>query len=90
MASKKNEKAYFGLPWIVSLILAIIPITSVILGPIVALQRGKLIGGVIRLIVLIAAVGLYFVFPWIGTVGLVIWILDIVSMVINKDLKWLA
>jgi len=90
MAKKNNQTAYFGLPWIISLILAIIPITSVILGPVVAFQRGNMVGLVVRLIVLIAAIGLSMWIPFVGLVGLVIWILDIIAMVIHKDLKWLA
>jgi len=86
--SKKNEKAYFGLSWIVSLILAIIPITSIVLGPIVAFQRGSTIWGIVRLVSLVAAIGLAFWIPFIGLVGLIIWVVDIISMIVNKDLKW--
>ncbi|MCL2587197.1 MAG: hypothetical protein FWE31_03060 [Firmicutes bacterium] len=73
----KQEKAYLGLPWIVSLILAIIPITSFVLGIVTAFQRNNIVFAVIRIL------GFFFY-------GFIIWILDIVSMVIHKDLKWLA
>lgn len=48
MATKK-KKAYFGLGRIVSLILAIIPVTSIILGIITRLMRGKLFGALLNL-----------------------------------------
>lgn len=46
MASKKD---YFGLDWIVSLILAIIPITAWICGIITRFQEGKIVAGIIRI-----------------------------------------
>mgnify|MGYP003571625165 CR=1 FL=1 len=67
MAAKKD---YFGLDYIVSLILAIIPVTSWILGALTRFQEGKLVAGIIRL-----------VFGWN-----IIWILDIVFMVLNKEI----
>lgn len=48
MASKKSD--YFGLSWIVSLILAIIPVTSWICGAITRFSEGKIVAGLIRLI----------------------------------------
>jgi hypothetical protein len=44
-----KQKAYFGLPYIVSVILAIIPITSWILGIVVRFSRGNLIGGILNI-----------------------------------------
>jgi len=73
----KKEKAYLGLPWIVSLILAIIPITSFVLGIVTAFQRGNMLMVVIRIL------GIFFY-------GIIIWILDIISMVLHQDLKWLV
>jgi len=73
----KKEKAYLGLPWIVSLILAIIPITSYVLGIVTAYQRGNMLMVVIRIL------GIFFY-------GFIIWILDIISMVLHQDLKWLV
>ena len=45
--AKSRQRAYFGLGWVVSLILAIIPFTSWILGIIVRFQRGNILGGIL-------------------------------------------
>jgi len=45
--AKKSD--YFGLDYIVSLILAIIPITAWICGVVTRIQEGKLIAGIIRI-----------------------------------------
>ena len=45
----KVSKDYFGLAWIVSLILAIIPVTSWILGVITRFSEGKIVAGIIRI-----------------------------------------
>ena len=63
--AKKVAKDYFGLTWIVSLILAIIPVTSWVCGFITRFMEGKIVAGLIRLI---------FGFT-------IVWILDIVFMV---------
>ena len=47
--AKSRQKAYFGLPWIVSLILAIIPFTSWILGIVVRFSRGNILGGILNI-----------------------------------------
>ena len=44
----KGGKAYLGLGWIISIILAIIPITSLILGIVVRVQRGHLLGAILN------------------------------------------
>lgn len=49
MAKSKHQKAYFGLGWVVSLILAIIPFTSWILGIVVRFQRGNILGGILNI-----------------------------------------
>lgn len=64
----KKSKDYFGLGWIVSLILAIFPVTSWILGAITRFQEGKLVAGIIRI---------FFGFN-------IIWICDIICMILNK------
>ena len=46
MASKKD---YFGLSYIVSLILAIIPFTAWICGIITRFSEGKIVAGIIRI-----------------------------------------
>ncbi|MDE6274652.1 MAG: hypothetical protein K2L87_06365 [Clostridiales bacterium] len=64
----KSNKDYFGLSYIVSVILAIIPVTSWILGVLTRLSEGKIVAGILRLLL-----------GWN-----IIWILDIVFMVLNK------
>lgn len=44
------KKAYFGLSRIVSIILAIIPITAWICGILQTLSEGKIINGILRII----------------------------------------
>lgn len=46
-----KEKDYFGLSWIVSLILAIIPITSCVLGVVTRMKEGHIVAGILRLLV---------------------------------------
>ncbi|MBO4594869.1 MAG: hypothetical protein J5697_04125 [Clostridia bacterium] len=67
MAAKND---YFGLEWIVSLILAIIPITAWICGIITRIQEGKIVAGIIRI--------------FLG--GWIIWILDLICMIMNKSI----
>ena len=69
----KKEKAYLGLPWLISLILAIIPFTNIIGGIITRLQRGNLLMAVLNFF-------LFFIWYWV----------DLVSMILNRDIKWLA
>ena len=66
--AKQND--YFGLSWIISLILAIIPVTSWVCGFITRFMEGKIVAGLIRLI-----------FGWN-----IIWILDIIFMALNKHI----
>lgn len=47
MASKSGD--YLGLPYIVSVILAIIPFTSWILGVVVRISEGKIVAGILRI-----------------------------------------
>ena len=68
--AKKKAKDYFGLDWIVSLVLAIIPFTSWICGAIIRFQEGKLVAGLIRL---------FFGFT-------IVWILDLVYMIVNHSI----
>ena len=65
--AKRRSGDYFGFSWIVSLICAIIPVTSWIFGFITRFQEGKIVAGLIRLI---------FGFT-------IVWILDIVCMLMN-------
>ena len=43
-------KDYFGLPWLISLILVIIPITSCIFGVATRFSEGKFLAGILRLV----------------------------------------
>lgn len=45
--AKKSD--YFGLGYIVSLILAIIPVTAWILGVVTRIKEGKIVAGIIRI-----------------------------------------
>ena len=45
-----SAKRYLGLDWVVCLILAIIPVTSVIFGIITRVQRGAWLGAVLNFI----------------------------------------
>ena len=68
-----SKKAYFGLDWIVCVILAIIPITNIVCGILTRLERGNLVMAILNFF-------LCFIFYWV----------DLVSMILHKDLKWLA
>ncbi len=67
MASKSD---YFGLPYIVSVILAIIPVTAWVCGFITRFADGKIVAGIIRLI---------FGFT-------IVWILDLILMIVSKHI----
>ena len=67
-----NQKDYFGLSRIVSLILAIIPITAFVCGVVTRFQEGKTVPAVVRLIVGLTGIG-----------TLLVWVLDLVSMVLS-------
>jgi len=73
MASRKSsQKAYFGLDWIISLILAILP-TNVLCGIITRIMRQNWLGLVLNIIL----------FP-------VFYIIDLVTIIVHKDLTILA
>ncbi len=46
-----NNKDYLGLSWLVSVILAIIPVTSWLLGVYTRFKEGKIVAAIIRLFV---------------------------------------
>ncbi len=64
--AKKND--YFGLSWLVSVILAIIPVTSLICGVLTRLQEGKIVAALLRILL-----------GWN-----IIYILDIIFIILNK------
>ena len=61
---------YFGLGYLVSLILAIIPVTSWLCGAITRFMEGKIIAGIVRLV---------FGFT-------LVWIVDLVLMIVSKHI----
>ena len=63
----KKGKDYFGLGRLVSIILAIIPVTAWILGWLTRFKEGKIVAGLIRLF-----------FGWN-----IIWIIDLILMILN-------
>ncbi len=65
--AKKSSKDYFGLGYLVSVILAIIPITSWLCGAITRFKEGKLVAGILRLV---------FGFN-------IVWLLDLIFMILN-------
>jgi len=66
----KRSGDYFGLGYIVSLILAIIPVTSWLCGAITRFQEGKLVAGIIRLV---------FGFT-------IVWVIDLILMIVSKKI----
>ena len=48
--AKKSARAYFGLGWIVSIILAIIPVTNIVFGIVIRVQRGNLLGVILNIV----------------------------------------
>lgn len=65
-----------GLGKIITIILAIIPVTSWILGAITRFMRGHWIAGILQLV------------SGVGT--LIFWVLDIITAVTSGDLKFFA
>lgn len=63
MASKKKD--YFGLGRVLSIILAIIPVTSLILGIVTRFQEKKFVAAILRLVL-----------GWN-----IIWVLDLILMI---------
>ena len=74
MASRKSsQKAYFGLDWIISLILAIIPFTNVVFGIVTRAMRANWLGLILNIILC----------P-------LFYIIDLVTIIVSKDLTVLA
>ena len=65
-----KESDYFGLSYIISLILAIIPVTSWVCGFLTRFKEGKIVAGVLRLVL-----------GWN-----IIWFLDLVFMILKKQI----
>ena len=73
----KSGKGYLdlGLVWIINVILAIIPVTSWLLGGITRIMRGHWIIGLLQLL-------------FIGEV--ILWIVDMVTVILSGDLRVFA
>ncbi len=67
MAGKSD---YFGLDWIVSLILAIIPITAWVCGVVTRFQEGKIVAAIVRV--------------FFG--GWILWVVDLIFMITQKHI----
>ncbi len=63
----KSRGDYFGLGRLVSIILAIIPITALVLGAITRFSEGKILAGILRILL-----------GWN-----IIWIVDLVLMILS-------
>ena len=70
MTMAKQKSDYFGLSYLVSVILAIIPVTSLICGFVTRLLEGKIIAAILRLIL-----------GWN-----IIWIIDLILMIVSKHI----
>lgn len=68
MASKKKD--YFGLGRLLSIILAIIPVTSLILGIVTRFQEKKYVAAILRLVL-----------GWN-----IIWVLDLILMIFTGEI----
>ena len=68
----KSSRAYFGLSWIISIILAILP-TNVILGVITRIMRGNWLGVLLNIVL-----------------APIFYIIDLVTIILSKDLTVLA
>ena len=68
MAKRRGD--YFGLGRLVSIILAIIPVTSWILGAITRFSEGKILAGILRIIL-----------GWN-----IIWIVDLILMILGGSI----
>lgn len=70
MAKKKTGGDYFGLGYLASVILAIIPVTALILGVATRIKEGKIVAGLLRILL-----------GWN-----IIYILDVIFMILNKKI----
>ena len=66
----KKGKDYFGMPWLLSVIFAIIPVTSWLFGFITRIKEGKIIAGILRIFL-----------GWN-----IIWLLDLLFILFKKQI----
>lgn len=71
----KRGKGFFGLGWVITLLLVILAPFGWILGTIERLLRGNLLGAIVN-----------FIGYGIG----ILWIIDIITLVLHKDITVLA
>ena len=69
--AKSYKNDYFGLSRVVSIILAIIPVTAWICGFVTRILEGKIVAAIIRII---------------PPLGLIIWIADLVMMIVKGSI----
>ncbi|MDE5618562.1 MAG: hypothetical protein K2I79_03660 [Clostridia bacterium] len=50
MEASINSKGYFGMAWLLNVILAIIPLSNVIFGIVIRAMRGNILGAILNLI----------------------------------------
>lgn len=68
--AKRGKRDYFNINWLLSVILAFIPVTSLVLGIITRFSEGKVLAGILRIIL-----------GWN-----VIWLLDFVCMLFGHHI----
>jgi len=61
----KKGKAYFGLGWLISVILAIIPCTNVLLGIVTRIMRRNILGVILNFF-------LFFIFYFIDLITIIV------------------
>ncbi len=66
----KKGKDYFGMPWLLSVIFAIIPVTSWIFGFCTRIKEGKIVAGILRIFL-----------GWN-----IIWLLDLLFILFKKQI----
>lgn len=69
---KSTTNGYFGLSWIVSVILAVIPFTNILFGIVIRVTKKKYLLAILN----------FFLAP-------LFWLVDLISMIINKKISWL-
>jgi hypothetical protein len=66
-------RAYLGLPWLISVILALFPPTNVFLGIVTRITRGNLLGAVLNFFLCV-----------------IFYFIDLITIIVNKDVTVLA
>ena len=69
------ENDYFDLNYFVSLLLALIPLTSVICGIVTRFKEGSTTGGVVRLVIALTGIG-----------GGLLWLCDLALIIFSRQI----